>query len=96
MYHNKIKEVIEKVVKGSINKYELMEYLLDNFDCEKIYDSDEEVITDAFFTLKHYASSEEDVKENEWMYLLACLNGTHKYCVEEKMNITNNPPNRQD
>ena len=51
MYHNEMKKVIEKVVKGNIDKYVLMDYLMDSFDCEKIYDSDEELITDAFFTL---------------------------------------------
>lgn len=34
--------------KGDIDKNVLMEYLIDDFDCEKIYDSDEELITDAF------------------------------------------------
>lgn len=48
MYHNEMKKVIEKVVKGNIDKYVLMDYLMDSFDCEKIYDSDEELITDAF------------------------------------------------
>lgn len=52
MYHNEMEKIIEKVVKGDIDKNVLMEYLIDDFDCEKIYDSDEELITDAFFTLK--------------------------------------------
>ena len=51
MYHNEMEKIIEKVVKGDIDKNVLMEYLIDDFDCEKIYDSDEELITDAFFTL---------------------------------------------
>ena len=51
-----MEKIIEKVVKGDIDKNVLMEYLIDDFDCEKIYDSDEELITDAFFTLKHYAN----------------------------------------
>lgn len=35
MYHNEMKKVIEKVVKGNIDKYVLMDYLMDSFDCEK-------------------------------------------------------------
>ena len=66
MYHNEIKRIIEKILKGEVDKYVLMEYLTNNFDCEKIYDSDEELVTDAYFTLKHYASGEEDVAENEF------------------------------
>ena len=40
MYHNEIKRIIEKILKGEVDKYVLMEYLINNFDCEKIYDSD--------------------------------------------------------
>ena len=57
MYHNEMEKIIEKVVKGDIDKNVLMEYLIDDFDCEKIYDSDEELITDAFFTFEN----------NEWV-----------------------------
>lgn len=95
MYHNEIKKIMEKLVKGDIDKYVLMEYLINNFDCEKIYDSDEEMITDAFFTLKHYASGEEDVSEGEWLYFLECLEGRREYNIEEKMRITIKPPHRQ-
>lgn len=72
-----------------------MEYLIDDFDCEKIYDSDEELITDAFFTLKHYASGEEEVSKDEWMYFLECLAGKREYNMETKMCITTKPPHRQ-
>lgn len=79
-----------------MNKYEIMEYLINNFDCEKIYESDEELVTDAFFTLKHYASSEEDVSEGEWMYFLECLAGRREYNMEEKMSLTIKPFHRHD
>ena len=48
-----MEKIIEKVVKGDIDKNVLMEYLIDDFDCEKIYDSDEELITDAFFKINY-------------------------------------------
>ena len=79
-----MEKIIEKVVKGDIDKNVLMEYLIDDFDCEKIYDSDEELITDAFFTLKHYASGEEEVSKDEWMYFLECLAGEREYNIETK------------
>ncbi len=88
MYHNELRMIIEKVVKGDIEKYVLMDYLINNFDCEKIYDSDEKMVTDAFFTLKHYASGEENVKEEEWLYFLECLAGRREYSIEEKISIT--------
>lgn len=95
MYHNEMKKVIEKVVKGNIDKYVLMDYLMDSFDCEKIYDSDEELITDAFFTLKHYAVGEEEVSKDEWLYFLECLEGRREYNIEDKMRITTKPSHRQ-
>ena len=95
MYHNEMEKIIEKVVKGDIDKNVLMEYLIDDFDCEKIYDSDEELITDAFFTLKHYASGEEEVSKDEWMYFLEFLAGKREYNMEAKMSITTKPPHRQ-
>ena len=95
MYHNEMEKIIEKVVKGDIDKKVLMEYLIDDFDCEKIYDSDEELITDAFVTLKHYASGEEEVSKDEWMYFLECLAGKREYNMEAKMSITTKPPHGQ-
>lgn len=91
MYHNEIKKIIEGGVKGDIDKCVLMEYLIEDFDCEKIYDSDEELITDAFFTLKHYASGEEDISKDEWLYFLECLAGKREYNMEIKVSITTKP-----
>ena len=53
--------------------------------------ADEELITDAFFTLKHYASGEEEVSKDEWMYFLECLAGKREYNMEAKMSITTKP-----
>lgn len=87
MYHNEMKEIIEKVVKGDIDRDALIEYLINNFDWEKIYDTSETMISDAFFTLKHYASGEEDVGDEEWLYFLECLSGKREYNIEEKISI---------
>lgn len=48
-----------------------------------------------FFTLKHYASGEEEVSKDEWMYFLECLAGKREYNMEAKMSITTKPPHRQ-
>ncbi len=50
MYHEKLKVIIESLLKGNVDKYTLMEYILNNFDCEEIYDSNDNVVTDSFFT----------------------------------------------
>lgn len=87
MYHNELKEIIEEVVNGDIDRDALIDYLINNFDWEKIYDSNEIIVSDAFFTLKHYASGEEDVGEDEWLYFVECLSGKREFNIEEKMSI---------
>ena len=65
-----------------------MNCLLDNVNCEKIYDSDDLLISDVYFSLKHYASGEEKVDDKEWLYLLKCLTKENEYSIQEKMSIT--------
>lgn len=91
MYYNEFVEIIEKIIDGYVEKNLLQDYLMDMFDCEKIYDSDDELVSDVFFTLKHYASEEEDISKNEWMYFLDCLLGKCQYSIEEKIRITTKP-----
>lgn len=91
MYYNEFIQIIEKILKEDFEKNLLVEYLINIIDCEKIYDTDDEMVTDIFFTLKHYASGEEEVGKNEWKYFLDCLCGKCKYSVEEKVSITTKP-----
>ena len=90
MYYNEFIMIIKEILKGSFENSRLLDSLMDMFDCEKIYDSDDELITDVFFTLKHYASGEEDVQKEEWIYFLDCLLGKCEYSIKEKMRITTN------
>ena len=53
------------------------------------------LLTDVFFSLKHYASGEEIISKNEWIFLKKCLLGECEYSVDEKMRITTKPPDRQ-
>ena len=76
----------------NIDKNYLEEYLNDSLDCEKIYESDDALLTDVFFSLKHYASGEEEIGENEWLFFMECLLGERKYNLDEKMHITTKPP----
>lgn len=46
------------------------------------------MVTDAFFTLKHYASGEEDIFLEEWLYFLDCLEGRCKYNMKKKISIS--------
>ena len=87
MYRKKMKGILEKIVKNEINKSILRKYLINNFDYEKIYDCNEMIITDVFFSLKHYAEGEENIEQAEWIYLLECLEGKRTYNLEEKYAI---------
>ena len=91
MYYIEFETIIKKILDEDFEKNLLMENLLDVFDCEKIYDSDDELLTDIYFTLKHYASGEEDIRKEEWQYFLECMSGKREYNTEEKMCITTKP-----
>ena len=88
MYYIEFEKIIRKIVEKKIEKKLLLEDLIFSFDCNKIYDSDDEMVTDIYFTLMHYASGEENIRKEEWQYFLDCLSGKCKYNIEEKMCIT--------
>lgn len=91
MYYREFETIIRKILDEDFEKNLLMQYLKADFDCEKIYDSNEKMLTDIFFTLKHYASGEEDIRKEEWQYFLDCISGKREYNLEEKMRITTKP-----
>lgn len=85
MYYNELRMIIESVVERTIDRYIVMAYLKNTFDWEKVYDSEDLLVTDSFFALTHYAGGEEDISEKEWLY---CLEGRREYNIEEKISIT--------
>ncbi len=86
MYYKELSILIEKILYGKIEKESIEEYLIDSFDYEAIYNSDDILLTDTFFTLIHYASGEERINNTEWVYLNDCLLGKRKYSIDEKIN----------
>lgn len=95
MYREKLTELLRLVINEEVEKCDLLERMLDEFECEKIYDSKDDIIPDIYFTLKHYASGEEDIDKKECLFFLDCLNGRCEYSIEEKLRITTKPPSRQ-
>ena len=85
MYYNEFNKMLRLVLEDSIQKDEILNYLLENIDCEIIYDTDDLLLSDIYFSLKHYASGEENIKKVEWKYLLDCLNGKIKYNMNDKL-----------
>ena len=87
MYYKEVVEIIELILSNQFVPGEkLLNYLISTFDCEKIYNSEDMLLTDVFFTLKHYASGEEEVDRTEWIYFLECLNQKRVYKMEEKLD----------
>lgn len=87
MYYNELKMLIEKVVYENIDRALLSEYMIDMLDCEKIYDCDDMLTSDAYFDLLHHSFGEEEIRLEEWQYFLECFAGKRKYDMEEKMRI---------
>lgn len=87
MYYKEFKKIIESIIQKDIDTEELIDILLTTFDCEKIYESDDMLVTDIYFSLKHFAGGEEMIEKKEWLYFLDCLNGKRKYKLEEKMAL---------
>ncbi len=88
MYKKKFIYIIEKVLSQKNQKEEILEYIISNFNCEAIYNSDDALITDVYFSLKHYAGGEEEISKREWLYFLECLKGKRKYSLEDKYDST--------
>ena len=91
MYNIEFETLIKKIVDKKLEKDKILEYLMDVVECDKIYDSDDEMVTDIYFTLKHYASGEEEISKEEWQYFLDCLSGKCEYNMEEKIYTTTKP-----
>ena len=87
MYYKEFKKIIESIIQKDLDREVLIDILLTTFDCEKIYESDDKLITDIYFSLKHFACGEEIIGDKEWLYFLDCLNGKRKYKFEEKMAL---------
>ena len=91
MYNIEFETLIKKIVDKKLEKDKILEYLMDVVECDKIYDSDDEMVTDIYFTLKHYANGEEEISKEEWQYFLDCLSGKCEYNMEEKIYTTTKP-----
>ena len=65
----------------------LADALAKSVDCTKIYESEDRLAADAYFSLLHYAAGEEEIPPAEWEYFLDCLNGDREYRLEDKLKI---------
>ena len=89
MFHEELKQIIESVMEKGLSGKALTTVLTANINPAEIYESDDMLVTDAYFSLLHHAAGEETVTDAEWNYFLECLNGDRDYSLDEKLQMSN-------
>ena len=87
MYDEEFRRLIGAVLRQSLRDEALADALAKSVDCTKIYESEDRLATDVYFSLLHYAAGEEEIPPAEWNYLLECLNGDREYSLEDKLKL---------
>ena len=87
MYYEELKSLIGAVLRQGLRGEALADELAKSVDCTKIYESEDRLATDAYFSLLHYAAGEEEIPPAEWEYFLDCLNGDREYNLEDKLKL---------
>lgn len=94
MFHEELKQIIKSIMEQGLSGKDLTAVLTAKINPAEIYESDDMLVTDAYFSLLHYATGEEIVTDAEWKYFMACLNGDRNYSLDEKLRKTD--PNNLD
>ena len=89
MFYEELKQIIKSVMEQDLRGKALTAVLTANISPAEIYESDDMLVTDAYFSLLHYATGEETVTDAEWKYFLGCLNGDRDYNLDEKLQMSN-------
>lgn len=84
MFYTEFEAIINAVRKGGLSGEKLIDTIISQIDSRKIYDSDDILSSDIYFTLMHYASGEEQITDAEWVYFLQCLKGERSYSLDDK------------
>lgn len=87
MFYEEFKSLIGAVLHQGLRGEALADALAKSVDCTKIYESEDRLATDVYFSLLHYAAGEEEIPPTEWEYFLDCLNGAREYNLEDKLKL---------
>lgn len=87
MYYKELEALIRAVLNKTMSISEISKCIMSDFDCLSIYESEDQLVTDAFFALKHFVSGEENIREIEWIYFIKCFEGQCEYNLEQKMKF---------
>ena len=87
MFYEAFKSLIGEVLRQGLRGEALADALAKSVDCGKIYESEDRLATDVYFSLLHCAAGEEEIPPAEWEYFLDCLDGDRKYNLEDKLKL---------
>ena len=87
MLYEEFKSLIGAVLHQGLRGEALADALAMSVECGKIYESEDRLATDVYFSLLHYAAGEEEMPPAEREYFLDCLNGDREYNREDKLDL---------
>lgn len=90
MKEQEIKKILSNIVNsyisGSFDSIKAIQKLMDSIEPEEIYNSDNLMITDCYFAIKHLGEIGYETSHLEIEYFKECLEGLRQYSLEEKNN----------
>lgn len=88
-----LKEIVERMLLGDISDKEI-ESLLHQLEVYNVEDSDNFMITDCYYAIKHHIGEEERVSKTELKYFSDCFSNRRSFNVEEKIALMKTFPDR--
>ncbi|NBJ14078.1 MAG: hypothetical protein FNP40_00575 [Dehalobacter sp. 4CP] len=79
--------LLKKYIFEGVDRYEIVDELIEKIDINEIYSSDDFVISDCFYAIKHLTEDKYETSINELKYFLECFEGLREYNLEEKNNV---------
>lgn len=77
-----LQDIVLKITTGIISKEEIEERVQNELELKDIWESNDILITDCYYSLKHM--EEEKISIDEWKYFLECFNGYRQYNLADK------------
>jgi len=81
-----LSDIIDKILASSICRKELKELIISELESRNIWESDNLLVTDCYYALKHM--EEEQISVKEWMYFQECFHGKREYNLKDKFLFT--------
>lgn len=76
--------IVCKILNPETNPEEIQILVRDKLESKCIWDTDNLLITDCYYALKHMYK--EEILLTEWVYFRECFEGERNYDLHEKMN----------